>query len=106
MKYVPLSQIFQKLEEIEQKLTQQNVEFLDAEETAQYLKFKKSYLYLLVHRNQIPFYKPNGKKIYFNKAELNGWILNSKRKSNEEIEEEYRSQKRLLLTSNKQVVQR
>jgi len=105
MKYVPLDQIFQQLEEIKQQINVNNVEFLDTDEAAEYLKLKKSYLYLLIHRNEIPFYKPNGKKVYFNKIELNEWILKSKRKTNDEIAEEYQSKKSFPLTSYKQVVQ-
>jgi len=105
MKYVPLDQIFQQLEEIKKQIHVNNVEFLDTDEAAKYLKLKKSYLYLLIHKNEIPFYKPNGKKVYFNKIELNEWILKSKRKTNDEIAEEYQRKKSLPLTSYKQVVQ-
>ena len=57
-------------------------------EAANFLRLKKSYLYNLVYLNQIPFYKPNGKKLYFKKQELNQWIIKSRTKTVEEVKEE------------------
>ena len=36
----------------------------------------------------IPFYKPNGKKIYFKRDELDEWIFGSRVSPHSEIEEE------------------
>jgi len=36
----------------------------------------------------IPSYKPNGKKLYFNREELNSWLLSNKHYSKDEIENE------------------
>ena len=36
------------------------------------------YLYQLTSKKQIPFYKPNGKHIYFNKSEIEQWMLSNK----------------------------
>lgn len=50
-------------------------EFLDLEEVSRYLKLSKSALYKLTSKNEIPFYQPGGKKIFFKKSELHEWIV-------------------------------
>jgi len=61
-------------------------EVLTFEDTARYTGFSKSYLYKLTSLNVIPFYKPHGKCIYFNRKELENWLLRNKNTTNEEIE--------------------
>jgi len=47
----------------------------------------KSHLYKLVCFRQIPYYKSNGGKLtYFDKDELNKWMLSRRAKTNDEIE--------------------
>ena len=49
----------------------------------------KSHLYKLVCFRQIPYYKSNGGKLtYFDKDELNKWMLSRRAKTNEEVEAE------------------
>ena len=45
------------------------------EELASYSGLSKSYLYKLTSTKQIPHYKPNGKHIYFDRDEINSWLL-------------------------------
>ena len=80
--------IYNLLKEIKFSIVVSKAEFIGIDEAAEYLRLKKSYLYNLVYRKQIPFYKPNGKKIYFNKLELSSWITTSKVKTVQEIEQE------------------
>lgn len=80
--------IFAKLIKIERLLSEQNDEPLDFEGAASFLKFSKSHLYKLTSTNQIPHYKPNGKRVYFSKAELKAWLLRNPVKSIEAIEQE------------------
>ena len=40
------------------------------EELSDYTGFKKSYIYKLVHSNSIPFSKPNGKVLFFEKKKI------------------------------------
>ena len=88
MALLNISKIYNSLEELKSLITVSKAEFIDIDEAAEYLRLKKSYIYNLVHRKQIPFYKPNGKKIYFNKLELSSWITTSKVKTVQEIEQE------------------
>lgn len=46
----------------------------------------KSHLYKLTCSHQIPHYKPNGKQIYFDRAELEEWMKQNKVATMAEIE--------------------
>ena len=61
---------------------------LNVEELAEYTGFKKSYIYKLVHSNSLPFSKPNGKILFFDKSKIDEWLLSNSSKSNIEIEQE------------------
>ncbi len=86
-----------QLQELKTLLTQQSEKPMGLEDAAKYLGISKSYLYKLTCKNAIPFYKPNGKKIYFSKAELDKWIMKNPVKSSEEIEQEAN---RIILNMN------
>ncbi len=42
-------------------------------EAAKFLGFKLSYLYKMMHERKVPFYKSNGKRCFFDRAELTEW---------------------------------
>lgn len=66
-----------KLDEIVSLLKAKNLqekEFLTLEEASIYIGQPKSSINKLTSKKQIPFYVPNGKKIYFKATELNDWI--------------------------------
>jgi len=63
-------------------------EVLDVEEAARFTKLTESYLYKLTSRQEIPHYKPRGKKVYFKRTELESWLLQHKVKSSTEIQTE------------------
>jgi|SRR3972149_4609526 len=67
--------ILKKLETIESLLINQNEKPLSFREAHEYLGISLSYLYKLTSQNKIPHFKPNGKIIYFSKAELDQWIM-------------------------------
>ncbi len=93
MKYLNINKIYELLTEIKQLINHNNLELLDVNQAAEYLKLQRSYIYSLIHQKKIPYYKPLGKRVYFNKLELNKWITESKTKSIKEVEEEYEKQK-------------
>jgi len=81
--------IYQKLDNIEKLLVEQSLlkkEVLNFNETAIYLEVSHSHLYKLTSTGVIPAYKPNGKKLYFNRKELDEWLLSNKQVSTDEIE--------------------
>lgn len=49
-------------------------EILTAEEACSFLGISKGYLYKLTHRHEIPFNRPNGKLIYFERGDLMAWM--------------------------------
>jgi excisionase family DNA binding protein len=61
-------------------------DILNVEELADYTGFKKSYIYKLVHENLIPFSKPNGKILFFERKKIDEWLLQNAQKSKEEIQ--------------------
>ncbi|MCU7551958.1 helix-turn-helix domain-containing protein [Chitinophagaceae bacterium LB-8] len=58
-----------------------------------YCGFTQSYMYKLTSFNKIPYYKPNGKVVFFRRSELDGWLL-SNRIASEEEANVYMSKKR------------
>lgn len=63
-------------------------EILTVEELAEYTGFRQSYIYKLVHTGSIPYSKPNGRKLFFSRKEIDEWLLRNKHKSLEDIETE------------------
>ncbi len=60
-------------------------EIMTAEEAAQFLGLAKSYLYKLTSAGLIPYYKPAGKVIYFEKSVLIEWIRQHPGKSAKDL---------------------
>jgi excisionase family DNA binding protein len=70
-------EISEKLERIETMLAdlgQASAKPFDLEGAAAYLGISKSHLYQLTSRGQIGHYKPAGKKLYFDKADLDEYL--------------------------------
>lgn len=83
--------LFKKLDQLEQSLANHNLvqkEILTLIEAAAYLGLKTGYIYKLTHSKKIPFYKPNGKRIFFQRTDLDAWLLRNRQASQEEIEQE------------------
>lgn len=79
--------IAQRLERIERLLIAQK-SVLTFAEALEYTGISASYLYKLTSARMIPHYKPLGKMIYFNRAELDAWMLSRRIKPNAEINNE------------------
>ncbi|MGM5470239.1 helix-turn-helix domain-containing protein [Flavobacteriaceae bacterium LMO-SS05] len=83
--------ILERLERIEKLLVEQQTlqkQVLNFNETCQYLELSQSHLYKLTSTGTIPHYKPNGKKIYFQRQELDKWLLRNRMDSQDEIEQQ------------------
>lgn len=61
-------------------------EVLNFDETATYTGLSKSYLYKLTSKGAIPHYKPQGKLCYFNKKEIENWLLQNRTAGAGEVE--------------------
>lgn len=83
--------IIEKLNRIEKLLVEQQTmqkQVLNFNETCNYLELSQSHLYKLTSTGAIPHYKPNGKKIYFNRTELDNWLLRNRIDSQNEIDQQ------------------
>ena len=68
------NEIKQQLAEIKELTLLAAKEMLTMDDAVLYTGLGKSYLYVLTCKKKIPYYKPNGKNIYFKKSELNEWL--------------------------------
>jgi len=85
-----MDEILKRLEIIEKHVLDQNLilkNVLNFNEAVVFLEVSHSHLYKLTSSGKIPFYKPNGKKIYFNRVELEEWLLRNRNKTDAEIEQ-------------------
>ena len=57
---------------------------LSFSEGCDYLGLKKSYVYKMTAGGILPFSKPNGKKIFFDREKLEAWMLGNASKSHAE----------------------
>lgn len=85
-----LTRLEKKIDGIRMSLLSQK-KALTLDEVVVYTGMKKSYLYKLTHERIIPFYKPNGKTLFFNREEIDEWLLKNKSASHAELEEKAQS---------------
>jgi excisionase family DNA binding protein len=76
-------------------------EVLTLQEAAQYMGIARSSLYKMTSNQTIPFYRPNGKLIFFERDDILTWIRRNRVFSTEEIEEEARRHMERLSLKNK-----
>ena len=60
--------------EILENILKDAKQVLTLEEAALFMGISKSSLYKMTHKHELPFFRPNGKLIYFEKAELLKWM--------------------------------
>lgn len=61
---------------------------LTLEDVALLTGLSKSYLYKLTCSKQIPYYRPNGKQIYFDRGEVEAWMKQNRINTNQEAEQQ------------------
>ncbi|WP_347987263.1 helix-turn-helix domain-containing protein [Methylomonas sp. AM2-LC] len=64
-----------------------NKNALNLDEAAAFTGLTASTIYKLTSTQQIPHYKPRGKMLYFDRAELESWLLSRRVKPIDEIEQ-------------------
>lgn len=80
------SDVAQSKSEVTQPFWSKKVLTLD--ELIEYTGFKRATIHRLTSTNQIPFSKPNGKSLFFDREKIEAWLLCNPHKSNAEIERE------------------
>ena len=66
--------ILKKLESIERYSLLAAKKVLGIEDVAALTGLSKSHIYKLTYHRQIPFYKPNGRLLYFDRIEIEAWM--------------------------------
>ena len=66
--------ILDRLNKIENLLQANQPKPLTLKETAEFLDLSISHLYKLTSAGKIPHYKPQGKRVFFDKVELIAWL--------------------------------
>lgn len=74
-----------RLRNIETLLLSQKT-VLNFDEVAAYTGLSKSYLYKKTSTGGIPCFKPQGKHIYFSKQEIDQWLLQNRKATNNELD--------------------
>ncbi len=84
-----MEEIIERLNAIEQKIDALIVqkETLNFTEAARYLNLSKSHLYKLTSAKEIPHSKPRNKQVYFERRELDQWLLQNRQTTKAEIEQ-------------------
>lgn len=83
---ITITQVWERLNGIESLLlTSKTV--LSFTECAAYTGLSRSFLYKLTSTGGIPCYKPNGKHVYFDRKEIDLWLLSNRKATREEIEQ-------------------
>ena len=85
-----LNAIERKLDDLaalNKELAALNKETLNLKEAARYLNMSCSHLYKLTSAKEIPHYKPRGKQVYFERRELDKWLLQNRQTTRAEIEQ-------------------
>ena len=84
-----MDEILERLDKIERLIVSQSIvqkDVLNFNEACTYLELSQSHLYKLTSTRQIPHFCPQGKKLYFNRHELDGWLQRNRQSTSEEIE--------------------
>ena len=77
--------ILERLERIEAILSKTAKTILTVDDLIDYTGFKRSYIYKLVHLNEIPYSKPQGKILFFDREEIDHWLRQNKSQSKSQI---------------------
>ena len=83
--------ILKKLNQLEILIVSTAKQILTVEDLINYTGFSRSYIYKLVHKNVISYYKPNGKTLFFQKNEIDEWLLQNKSSSISQLEQKANS---------------
>lgn len=73
------------IQEVSERVALSQKAVLTSQEVATYLGISLSKLYKLTCERAIPFYKPNGKLNYFERAEIEAWALRNRIATNAEL---------------------
>lgn len=79
--------IQEQLNRIERNSLLASKNMLNLEDVALLTGLSKSHIYKLTYRHEIPYYRPNGKQIYFDRRELEAWMKRNRVATVDEIDQ-------------------
>lgn len=82
------------IQEVTERVALPQKAVLTSQEAAAYLGISLSKLYKLTCAKEIPHYKPNGKLNYFERAEIEAWVLRNRIATNAEISDQAQARAR------------
>ena len=57
---------------------------LNIRDLCDYTGYSMSYIYKLTSQNKIPYFKPSGKMVFFEREEIDSWLLGNKQEVKEQ----------------------
>jgi excisionase family DNA binding protein len=85
-----MDEIIERLNNLQRLIESQGIntkEVLNFQEACQFLELSQSHMYKLTSAGSIPHYKPNGKKLYFKRSELENWLLRNRSLAQDELDQ-------------------
>lgn len=86
MEQVTTTDVYEALKRIEERATLAAKNVLTLDDVCVLTGLKKSYLYQLTSRREIPYYRPNGKLVYFDRKEVEAWQRRNRVNTRDEAE--------------------
>lgn len=83
-----MNAILSKLDIIERNSLLASKKVLCLEDVSVLTGLSKSYIYKLTADKKIPHYKPNGKLVYFERSEIENWMLKNRVATTDEAEQD------------------
>ena len=81
-----MEQIIEQLNRIERNTLLAAKNVLTFDDVALLTGLSKSHLYKLTSTRQIPYYKPSGKNIYFDRKEVEDWLRQNRANTEQEAQ--------------------
>ena len=83
-----MKQVIEILQRLEKYTLLAAKKVLSIEDVVLLTGLTKGHIYKLTSAHQIPYYKPEGKQIYFDRAELEAWLKRNRVNTVDEVEQE------------------
>ena len=82
------TEIQEQLNRIERNSLLAAKNMFSLEEASLFLNMSRSFIYKLTYRHKIPFYRPGGKQIYFDRGEVEAWMKQNRVNTRQEAEQQ------------------
>lgn len=87
MEQLTEDQLAQMAATMGKKMAINTKDVLTLDEVAEYMGVSKSCVYKMTMKRVIPYYKPTGKLCYFERNEINKWLLSNRCSTDKELQQ-------------------